>query len=198
MSGVVGEGSRTEEYAGIMSPKQQRFVEEYLIDLNATAAAKRAGYSERTAQEQSSRLLSNVMVQQAIQAAQESRSKRTEIKADAVLAELAKIAFSDMRTFAEWGPGGVKLKPSEELAPDQSACVAEVSESTSKDGGSLRFKLHSKTEALSLLGKHLKLFTDRLEVAGAIRLELIEEIVDAPQPNEVDTASSGPAELSSV
>ena len=60
-----------------LTPKQQRFVEEYLIDLNATQAAIRSGYSEKTAQERSSRLLSNVMVQAAIQEAQSKRAERT-------------------------------------------------------------------------------------------------------------------------
>lgn len=71
-----------------LTPKQQRFVDEYLVDLNATQAAIRAGYAERTAQEQSSRLLSNVMVQNAIQKAQAKLSGRTEITQDMVLERL--------------------------------------------------------------------------------------------------------------
>jgi phage terminase small subunit len=80
-----------------LTARQQRFVEEYLIDLNATQAAIRAGYSEKTAQVQSSRLLSNVMVAAAIAEAQSARSERTEITQDMVVRELAKIGFSDLR-----------------------------------------------------------------------------------------------------
>lgn len=75
-----------------LTPKQQRFVEEYLIDLNATQAAIRAGYSEKTAQEQSSRLLSNVMVQEAVQRAKNKLSERTELTVDMVVNGLLKEA----------------------------------------------------------------------------------------------------------
>lgn len=75
-----------------LTPKQQRFVEEYLIDLNATQSAIRAGYSEKTAQEQSSRLLSNVMVQEAVQKAKNKLSERTELTVDMVVHGLLKEA----------------------------------------------------------------------------------------------------------
>lgn len=68
-----------------LTPKQQRFIDEYLIDLNATQAAIRAGYSAKTAQEQSSRLLSNVMVQEAIKAGQAKLAKRTLVTQDMVV-----------------------------------------------------------------------------------------------------------------
>lgn len=71
-----------------MSPKQQRFVEEYLVDLNATAAAKRAGYSERRASEIGWQLLQKTTVQEAIQAAREKLSRKTEITAEYVLTRL--------------------------------------------------------------------------------------------------------------
>ncbi len=77
-----------------LTPKQQRFVDEYLIDLNATQAAIRSGYSEKTAQEQSSRLLSNVMVSEAIELAQKERQKRTLVTQDDVIRGLL--------TEAEW------------------------------------------------------------------------------------------------
>ena len=94
--------------------KQQRFVDEYMVDLNATQAAIRAGYSSETAQEQSSRLLSNVMVQAAISAARKEQQKRTAITADTVLIEIANVALADARELVEvktgccrccWGEG---------------------------------------------------------------------------------------------
>ena len=80
---------------------QKRFVQEYLIDLNATQAAIRAGYSKKTAQEQASRLLSKVKVQADIQKAMKRRSERTGITQDRVLEELALIAFSDISELLE-------------------------------------------------------------------------------------------------
>ncbi len=97
-----------------LTEKQQRFVDEYLVDLNATQAAIRAGYSAGTAQEQSSRLLSNVMVQRAISDARQAQQERTQITADRVISELGLIAFADARELAEvktgccrccWGEG---------------------------------------------------------------------------------------------
>ena len=75
-----------------ITPKQARFVEEYLIDLNATQAAIRAGYSKKTAKQQGQRLLTNVDVQAAVTEAKETRSERTEITQDEVIQGLKKEA----------------------------------------------------------------------------------------------------------
>ena len=76
-----------------MTDKQKRFCEEYMIDLNATQAAIRAGYSVKTANEQGARLLANVSVHQEIERLKAERSRRTGITADRVLQELARIGF---------------------------------------------------------------------------------------------------------
>lgn len=150
-----------------LSPKQAAFVAEYLKDLNATQAAIRAGYSAKTAASQGERLLRNVEVQRAIQAAQLARQQRTEITQDRIISELAKIAFGDPRDVMEWGPNGVKLRASSELTAEQAAQVLEVSETTSASGGSLKLKKHDKVKALELLGRHLGIFTDKFEHGGA-------------------------------
>ena len=141
-----------------LTDKQRRFAEEYPKDLNATQAAIRAGYSEKTARQQGQRLLTNVVIQAAIQGQLDERSRRTEITADRVLIEYARLAFSDMREFVEWGPGGVTWKDSEDLSPEATACVSEVSETISDGGRTRRFKLHSKTSALQDVAKHLGMF----------------------------------------
>lgn len=128
--------------------------------MNAKQAAIRAGYSERTAESQGSRLLSNAKVSAALQVAMAERSKRTEITADAVLAELARIGFADMSTFVSWGPGGVTLKDGDGLPEGASAAVAEVSQTVTKDRGTLRIKLHDKKGALDSLARHLGMFVD--------------------------------------
>lgn len=149
-----------------LTPKQQRFVEEYLVDLNATQAAIRAGYSAKTANEQGARLLANVSVQAAITERMKARQERTEITQDRVLAELAKIAFGDQRRVMTWGPTGVKLRDSEQLTGDEAAIVAEVSESVTAAGGSLKLKTHDKVGALKLLGEHLGMFKQKVELTG--------------------------------
>lgn len=155
-----------------LTDKQRKFVSEYLVDLNATQAAIRAGYSERTAKSQGQRLLTNVDVSAALAAAQAEREQRTEITQDRVVSELAKIAFGSARDVMEWGPSGVMLKNSDDLTDDQAAGVAEVSESTTKDGGSLKLKRHDKVKALELLGRHLGMFTDKVksEISGGIAI----------------------------
>ncbi len=84
-----------------MTPKQQRFVDEYLTDLNATQAAIRAGYSARTAQMQSSRLLSKVMVQAAVSEGRAVQQNRTQVSADRVVLEAWHIATADARELVE-------------------------------------------------------------------------------------------------
>ena len=155
-----------------LTPKQERFVQEYLIDLNATQAAMRAGYSEKTARQIASRELSKVNVQEAIAAGMAARSERTQINQDRVLKEYARIAFSNMKDFAEFGPGGVALKDLANMDEDAARCVAEVSESTSKDGGSIRFKLHDKKGALDSIAKHLGMFVDKTEHSGHVGMTL--------------------------
>lgn len=142
----------------IMTPKQRRFVDEYLVDLCAKAAAIRAGYSSRTAESIGLQLLRKTQVKAAVEARIAARAQRTEVKQDDVLRELARIAFADPRKVMAWGPGGVKLRESTALTDDEAALVAEVGETTSKDGGSLKLKTNDKLKALELLGRHLGMF----------------------------------------
>src|SRR3546814_8117 len=86
-----------------LTDKQRRFVEEYLVDLNATQAAIRAGYSKKTAASIGEENLRKPDIAKAIQEAQAARSKRTEITQDQVLKELAKIGFADIRKAIRWG-----------------------------------------------------------------------------------------------
>lgn len=141
-----------------LTNKEKRFVQEYLIDLNATKASIRAGYSKKSAKQIGSENLSKPVIQKAIQEAIEQRSLRTYLSQDRVLLELSRIAFSDMKRFSVWGPSGIELRHSDELSDSDAACVAELSESVTEHGGSRRFKLHDKLKALELLGKHLGMF----------------------------------------
>jgi phage terminase small subunit len=150
------------EGGGVVTPKQERFVQEYLIDLNATQAAIRAGYSKKTANVIGRQNL--IKLSDPIEKAISERAERSQITSDRVLQELARIAFVDLRKVFRWGPDGVTLLPSDELTEDEAAIVAEVSETTTESGGSIKGKRFDKLKALELLGKHLGMFTDKVQM----------------------------------
>lgn len=149
-----------------LSHKQLAFVREYCVDYNSTQAAIRAGYSARTAHSQGPRLLENVGVKEAIAHEQDALLERTRISRERVLKEISRVAFTDMRSYVEWGPNGVRLRPSEELSADDSAAVTEVSESYGENGKTLKFKLAHKDSALKMLAQHTGLL-DRSSDEGA-------------------------------
>jgi len=117
-----------------LTPKQERFVAEYLIDLNATQAAIRTGYSAKTAASQGARLLKQSGVARAVQTAQQARAVRTEITQDRVLQELARIAFFDIRRLYR---ADGSMKDPCELDADTAAALAsiEVKEELERGGG---------------------------------------------------------------
>lgn len=149
-----------------MTDRQRRFVTEYLVDLNATKAAIRAGYSVNSAARLGSDLLKKPLVAAAIAERQAKRFAKIDLSAERVLNELARIAFSDLREVARWGPTadeplrGVQLRASEEIHPDAAAAV----ESVMMTEHGARISLHSKTKALELLAKHHGLLVDRVKV----------------------------------
>lgn len=146
--------------------REEIFIEEYLKDLDAQRAALAAGYSASMAASKAYQWVSGSKVKPhvfaAVCAAQKKRSERTEVTQDAVVRELARIAFGSARQVLEWGPDGVTLKSSDELDDASAAMVAEVSESRN----SRRVKLHSKVHALELLGRHLGMWKDKMHVSG--------------------------------
>jgi phage terminase small subunit len=162
-----------------LTVKQQQFVLEYLIDLNATQAAIRAGYSAKTAYSQGQRLLKNVEVNAAIDAAKAERAERTKLNGDMVVTELAKLGFSNMRRFTKWGPNGVTLKDSDELSDEDAAAVAEVSETTTLVGGTVKFKLYNKKHALDSLGRHFGIFKGQPQGASKEQLVKLIESMEA-------------------
>lgn len=172
-----------EEWENELTAKQRSFVREYLVDLNATQAAIRAGYAESGASVEGTRLLANAKVKAAVDAAMKLRSDRTQITADRVLKELAKIGFADIRKAIKWesalvteedNPDGgdvaiikrivtnqVQLVSSDDIDDDTAAAISEISQNTS---GGIKLKLHDKKAALVDLGRHLGLFTDKVSV----------------------------------
>lgn len=155
-----------------LTEKQKRFCEEYLIDLNATQAAIRAGYKEKTAYAQGQRLLKKVEAQDYLQKLMGERSKRTEITADRVLAELAAIAFSDRTELAKVNSVGVvEFTPTDDLPDDVKKVIAGIEEG--KYG--TKVTSYDKVKALELLGKHLGLFSSGSDNSAA--LEKLDEVL---------------------
>lgn len=161
--------------ANNLTVKQQRFVDEFIIDCNATQAAIRAGYSANTAAEQGARLLRNANVQAAIQEAISKQQKRTEITADRVLQELAKLGFSNMMDYMTVAPDGYAYVDLSTLTREQAAAIQEITVDEYIDGSGedgrlvkkVKVKLADKRGALELIGKHFAMFTDKKEVTGA-------------------------------
>ena len=157
-----------------LTVKQEAFVKEYLKDLNAKQAAIRAGYSAKTAEGQGSRLLSNAKVAEFLQEAMKKRSERTEITADRVLEELGKIAFSDLKKVMQWDEDGeISLRPMDEV---DGTILSEISETINETEFNTRrtrkVKLHDKMKALDLLGKHLGMWTEKLDVTGDLSVNI--------------------------
>ncbi|RGK95242.1 terminase small subunit [Blautia obeum] len=148
-----------------MTEKQKIFADEYLIDLNATRAYRVAYPSvkkDEVAAAAAARLLKNVKVAVYIQKRMEERQKRTEITQDRVLEELAAIAFARATDYAEVKGECVRIKDTDALAEQQIRAIAGIKEG--KYG--IELKLNDKEKALELLGRHLGMFKDKLEVSG--------------------------------
>lgn len=148
-----------------MTEKQKIFADEYLIDLNATRAYKVAYphvKNDKTAAAAATRLLRNVKVQKYIEERMQDRQKRTEITQDRVLQELAAIAFSRATDFVQIVNDRVILTDTSKLSDIQIRAIAGIKEG--KNG--IELKLNDKEKALELLGRHLGMFKDRVEVSG--------------------------------
>lgn len=157
-----------------LTPKQRLFVHEYLKDLNATQAAIRAGYSRKTAQAISTENLSKPLIQEAIQKEFDKRAGEVDLTAKRILTEIMKLAFFNIKDLYDENGD---IKPINELS-NEVACaisaidIGEVRTIKTADGEPLieqytkKIKLWDKRASLELLGKHLKLFTEKHEHAG--------------------------------
>jgi len=141
------------------SKKQMIFIDEYLIDLNGSRAARAAGYSSKSAGRYAVELLSKPHIKEVIDQRLADRASKSNVKAERVLQEIARIALFDPTTVLSWGRRGVKLRPSDELTEAETAAIAEISETVGKGGRILlKVKFHAKLTALELLGRNLKLW----------------------------------------
>ncbi len=158
-----------------LTAKQKIFADEYLIDLNATRAYKVAYpkiKKDETARANSSRMLTNANVAVYVEKRMKDREKRTEITQDMVLKELAKIGFADVTDFVTIENKGilrvVEVKPTDEMPRDKMGAIAGIKEGAN----GIEIKLNDKGKALELIGRHLGMFKDKLEVSGTLETEI--------------------------
>ncbi len=158
----------------MLTPKQKLFIREYCRDLNATRAAIAAGYSKNGARVQAYRLLANANISAEIAELTAKTCTKLEISAEKVLQELARLAFLDPRKFYNEN-GGLKHVP--ELDGDTAACIAGMEvedvyegygDERKKVGICRKIKFADKGANLERLGRHLKLFTDKVEHSGTV------------------------------
>lgn len=151
-----------------LTPKQQRFVEEYLIDLNATQAAIRAGYSEKTAKEIGSENLTKPNIAKAIEEAQNKRAEQTQIDAAYVLRRLVEIDQMDVLDIMD---DQMKIRPVNEWPKVWRQYVTNLENLELSDGEGCfkKIKWPDKIKNLELLGKHVSVgaFKDKIEHTGA-------------------------------
>lgn len=175
-----------------LSARQMAFVQEYLVDLNATQAVLRAGYAKSGARAQGARMLADPNIAPRIRAALEARAERTGVTADRVLAETEVIAFSSVANYQVTAQG--YLEPADGVSPDVMRAVSSVKRKVrtqrDKDGREtidyeVEFRLWNKPQVLTLAGKHagVKGFADKLELAlpdGVVVTRVERVIVEPP------------------
>jgi phage terminase small subunit len=152
-----------------LTPRQERFVQEYLVDLNATQAYKRAGYRVKNpdaARTGASRMLTNVNIATAISLARAQLAADTKVSAERVVEEYARLAFSDMANYIRFDEKGNAVLDWSDMPKEATKAIAEIVQEEYLDGKGkharpikrTRFKLHDKKGALDSLARHLDLF----------------------------------------
>lgn len=165
-----------------LTDKQRRFVEEYLLDCNGAAAARRAGYSEKTANRIATTLLSKVVIQEEIARAMTKLANKLEIKAETVLEELARLAFSDIGEVLDFTGEEPRLRPVKDIPLSARRAIASVKTKRFREGRGeaakevevTEFRLWDKNSALEKLAKCLKLFASEEDGRLAKLIDTIE------------------------
>jgi phage terminase small subunit len=169
----------------MLTPKQLRFVTEYTVDLNATQAAIRAGYSAKNADKIGSQLLGKTGVKEAIDTAMAEAADGAKVKRDRILREVSRLAFANILDYVKIGPDGQADVDLSKITRSQAAAISEISVDTTGGTGDgerrrvlrTRFKLADKRGPLELLGKYRRLWVDRFEVRDEVS-KLSDEDID--------------------
>lgn len=171
-----------------LTPKQEKFSTLYIETGNASEAYRQSydaeGMNDNSVGKTAHELLKNPKVAQRIEELRAEHRERHKVTVDRIVAELALIAFHDPGDFYEWDEKTVTLKPKATLTPEQRRCIAEMSQTVTEAGGTLRLKLHNKVDALEKIGRHLGMFKDVHEHTGPdggpIQIERIERVIVDP------------------
>ena len=158
-----------------MTEKQKMFADEYLIDLNATRAYRAAYPSvkkDEVAAVNGSKLLRNTKIQEYISERMQERQLRTEVTQDMVVKELAAIAFSRATDYVTINAGTVRIKDTTSLSEDQIRAIAGIKEGVN----GIEIKLNDKEKALELLGRHLGMWNDKLDIRAPAIDDSIKEM----------------------
>ena len=181
----IEQKTKAKKKKNTLTPKQKRFCDEYLIDLNGTQAAIRAGFSKKSAYRYAIELLQKTHVAKYIEQCQKQLAKKTGISQERVLNELAKIAFADLKDFAAWRTEktqvGIDEKTFEPIIGYD--VIIEVKNSDEIDGhviseigrgkdGTFKFKPHDKLKAIESISRILGFNKDKHEHSGGIDLNL--------------------------
>lgn len=166
-----------------MTKKQKRFCEEYLIDLNATQAAIRAGYSPDTARAIGTENLTKPEIQRAVARAMAERSRRTGVNAELVVLELAKIAFVNVGNVIDATDATLK----EDAAPEDLAAIQSIKvRDMGKMGIEREIRMADKLKALELLGRHLGMFNDKMRLDAKLDTGKLDSILAQLQDGPPD------------
>ncbi len=161
-----------------LTAKQKRFIEEYLVDLNATQAAIRAGYSPHTAREIGCENLSKPHIRARVEKELAERSKRTGINQDRVIRELARIALVNPVDVINMDEATIKEMAS---ADDTAAILSVKVKKIPTEEGTIterEIRMADKIKALELLGKHLGMFTDKFNINAEMAVKIVDDIND--------------------
>jgi len=153
-----------------LSDQHKRFCQEYVIDFNRVRAYRKAYpkcKSNASAKGCVNKLmLSNTILHEFIERLLKKQAKRAEKGADDIIKEMEKIGFSNIKDYLKIKDQGVVVKNTEDISDDKAAAIASVSQTETKDGGSIKFTLYNKVTALELLGRRYGIFPNRTELSG--------------------------------
>lgn len=169
-----------------LTDKQRLFCKEYLVDLNATQAAIRAGYSEKTSHAIGQENLRKPIIQSYVQSLMDERSDRVQVSQDRVLQEYARLAFLDIRRLYDENGNLLHIK---DLDDDTAAAISGLEiaregghKKEDDDGQSTyihKYKLSDKKGALDSVARHLGMFNDSVALNGDLSLNITKNVIDA-------------------
>lgn len=152
-----------------LTDKQERFCQEYMIDLNATQAAIRAGYSKKTAGQIGEQNLKKLEIASKVKSMLEDMRKRSAKSADDIRERLEHIAFTDLTDIIEFNEHGVTvLKDSKDMKPEHAAALDSVQFTQTDSAINFKIKKIDPVKALTLLGKEQGMFADKIDVTGSV------------------------------